>query len=48
MGGMTPGQMCFYAGIIIAGASLLAMIVSVMIMERQKKRFLGNMDKEAE
>ena len=48
MSGITPGQMCFYAGIIIAGASILAMIISIVIIERQKKRFLSNMDKETE
>jgi len=47
MGGLTTGQFYYYGGIAIAGISLLVLIISIAVCEHRKKKFLKNMDKEA-
>ena len=47
MGALTTGQIYYYGGIALAGISLAALIISILVCEHRKKKFLKNMDKEA-
>lgn len=47
-GELTPGQMYYYGGIGLAIVGIVALILSVVVCERNKKNFIKNLENETE
>ncbi len=41
---LTQGQLYFYGGIILAGVSVLLMIISIIVLEARKKKMLKQLE----